>query len=62
VAEKVAQERLLQQKLVYCPLNNLTFVIPSEGKESFCEIAASLKLLAMAMYRSVRDMTLVGIC
>jgi len=32
---------------------------PSEAKESLCENAASLKLLAMTMYRSVRDMTLV---
>ena len=41
-----------------CPINNLSFVIPSEAKESLCEIAASLKLLAMTMYKSVRDMTL----
>ena len=41
-----------------CPVNNLAFVIPSEAKESLCEIAASLKFLAMTMYRSVRDMTL----
>lgn len=44
--------------LVSCPTNNLTFVIPSEVKESLCEIAASLGLLAMAMYRGVREMTL----
>ena len=43
-----------------CPVNNLAFVIPSEAKESFCEIAASLKLLAMTKYRSARDMTLAS--
>ena len=41
-----------------CPVNNLAFVIPSEAKEPLCEIAASLKHLAMPMYKSVRDMTL----
>jgi len=43
---------------VSCPVNNLAFFSPSEAKESLCEIAASLKLLAMTMYRSVRDRTL----
>ncbi len=46
--------------LVFCPVNNLAFLIPREAKESLCEIAASLKLLAMTMYRSVRDMTLAS--
>ena len=41
--------------------NGLASVIPSEAKESLCEIAASLKLLAMTMYRSVGDMTLEAI-
>jgi len=53
VAQKLAQERLLQQKLVFCPVNNLAFVIPSEAKESLCEIATSLKLFAITMYGSV---------
>jgi hypothetical protein len=43
---------------VSCPVNNLAFVIPSEAKESLCEIAASLKILAMTMYKSFRDMTI----
>jgi len=41
-----------------CPVNNPAFVIPSEAKESLCEIAASLKLLAMTMYRNLRGMRL----
>jgi hypothetical protein len=45
-------------ELVSCPANNLAFVIPSEAKESLCEIAASFKLLAVTMHRSIRDMTL----
>ena len=41
-----------------CPTNSLTCVIPSEAKESRSEIATSLTLLAMTMYRGVRDRTL----
>ena len=44
--------------LVYYPINNLPCVIPSEAKESRFEIATSHTLLAMTMYRSVRDRTL----
>ena len=43
---------------VSCPTINLTVVIPSEAKESRFEIATSHTLLAMTMYRSVRDRTI----
>jgi hypothetical protein len=57
--------------LVSCHINNIPCVIPSEVKESRFEIATpachntalrcagtSLKLLAMTMYRSVREIIL----
>jgi len=44
--------------LASCPINNLAFVIQSEAKESLCEIVASLKLLPMTMYKSIRHMLL----